>query len=33
MSAGFEEEVETRRGDNPPADKEDRSALKAESEE
>lgn len=33
MSAGLEEEVETRRGDNPAADEQDRPALKSESEE
>lgn len=33
VSAGFEEEVETRGGDNSAANKEDRSSLEAESEE
>lgn len=33
MSAGLEEKVETRRGDNPAADEQDRPALKTESEE
>lgn len=33
VSAGFEEEVETRGGDDSAADKEDRSVLEAESEE